>query len=199
MTTTDVAKWEDHMVGVMSGKRFRNMEGLSGEIPFFIYPYAPEDALEVAASKKRIKTKLSQQGIEVIEVNLYDLAVEVLQERDVWDALIEMEPTTPKDDLLEGLRSMLDPGDDLAPAIQKKLAQQPFDIFFLTGIGEVFPFIRSHHVLNNLQTVAGDKPMVMFFPGRYEQSKTLGSTLALFGSVPDDNYYRAKDIREQEA
>lgn len=94
---------------------------------------------------------------------------------------------------------MLDPGDDLAPAIQARLSAQSFDIFFLTGIGEVFPFIRSHNVLNNLQTIASDKPMLMFFPGRYEQSQALGSSLVLFGVVKDDQYYRAKDIREQEA
>lgn len=199
MSTGDVAKWENHLVAVMSGSRFRNKEGLVGEDPYFIYPYDPRDALEIAASKKRIKTKLAQRGIEVLEVNLYDLVVEVLQQRRVWDDLIKLEPTISKDDFREGLRSMLDPGDDLAPAIKSKLAAQPFDIFFLTGIGEVFPFIRSHSVLNNLQTLAGDKPMLMFFPGSYEQSKTLGSSLVLFGSVPDDNYYRAKDIREQEA
>lgn len=199
MSTHDVAKWEDHLVAVMSGKRFRNMEGLSGEVPFFIYPYEPADALEIAQSKKRIKTKLSQQGIQVLEVNLYDLVIELLKDRGVWDDLIAMEPDTSKEDFREGLRSMLDPGDDLAPLIQDRLKAQPFDIFFLTGIGEVFPYIRSHNVLNNLQTIASDKPMLMFFPGRYEQSQTLGSSLVLFGVVNDDQYYRAKDIREQEA
>jgi hypothetical protein len=199
MSTADVAKWEDHLVAVMSGKRFRNMEGLSGEVPFFIYPHEATDALEVAQSKKRIKTKLAQRGIDVVEVNLYDLAVEILKERGVWDDLIEMEPGTPKEDFREGLRSMLDANDDLAPAIQARLAVQPFDIFFLTGIGEVFPYIRSHNVLNNIQTIASGRPMLMFFPGRYEQSQTLGSSLVLFGVLKDDQYYRAKDIREQEA
>ncbi|WP_353807672.1 DUF1788 domain-containing protein [Agromyces sp. SYSU T00194] len=199
MSSNDVAKWESHLVAVMSGPRFLNNEGLIGEDPYFIYPYDPRDALEVAASKKRIKTKLAQRGIEVLEVNLYDLVVEVLQDRGVWADLVELEPTISKVDFREGLQSMLDPGDDLAPAIRARFAAHSFDILFLTGIGEVFPFIRSHSVLNNLQNVADDKPMLMFFPGSYEQSKTLGSTLVLFGSVPDDNYYRAKDIREQEA
>jgi hypothetical protein len=199
MSAREVAKWEDHLVAVMSGTRFRNMEGLSGEVPFFIYPYDPTDALEIAQSKQRIKTKLLQQGIVVLDVNLYDLVVEILKERGVWDELIAMEPETPKDDFREGLRSMLDPGDDLAPAIQKRLEATPFDIFFLTGIGEVFPYIRSHNVLNNIQAIASDRPMLMFFPGRYEQSQTLGSSLVFLGLMKDDQYYRAKDIREQEA
>ena len=69
---------------------------------------------------------------------------------------------------------------------------------FLTGIGEVFPYIRSHNVLNNLQSVVVGRPMLMFFPGRYEQSDTLGSSLVLFGRLKDDQYYRAKNILEQE-
>ena len=80
-----------------------------------------------------------------------------------------------------------------------RLAQVEFDIFFLTGIGEVFPYIRSHNVLNNLQSVVTGRPMLMFFPGRYEQSDTLGSSLVLFGQLKDDQYYRAKNILEQEA
>ncbi len=74
-----------------------------------------------------------------------------------------------------------------------------FDIVFLTDIGEVFPYIRSHNVLNNLQSVVTGKPMLMFFPGRYEQSDTIGSSLVLFGRLKEDQYYRAKNILEQEA
>ena len=69
---------------------------------------------------------------------------------------------------------MLDPQLHIAPAIRAKIEDGAFDIFFLTGIGEVFPYIRSHNVLNNLQSVVTGKPMLMFFPGRYEQSDTLG-------------------------
>ena len=54
-------------------------------------------------------------------------------------------------------------------------------------------------MLNNLQSVSKDKPMLMFFPGAYEQSETLGSSLVLFGRLKDDQYYRAKNILEQEA
>ena len=96
------------------------------------------------------------------------------------------------------LQSMLNPQQHLAPLIAEKLADGDCDIVFLTGIGEVFPYIRSHNVLNNLQSVVSGKPMLMFFPGRYEQSETLGSALVLFSRLKDDQYYRAKNILEQE-
>lgn len=94
---------------------------------------------------------------------------------------------------------MLDPQHHIAPAVRSKIDGSEFDILFLTGIGEVFPYIRSHNVLNNLQSVVTTRPMLMFFPGRYEQSETLGSSLVLFGRLKDDQYYRAKNILEQEA
>ncbi len=194
----ELSRQEEHLYAVLSSKRFLRMEGLGNEVPFFIYPYPPEDALEVAKSKKRIKNRLSNAGIVVREVNLYDLSVEILKERGVWERLLALEPGQDKADFRELLQGMLDPQDHLAPAIRAKIADGGFDIFFLTGIGEVFPYIRSHNVLNNLQSIVTGKPMLMFFPGRYEQSATLGSSLVLFGRLKDDQYYRAKNILEQE-
>ncbi|MEP7763105.1 DUF1788 domain-containing protein [Sanguibacter sp. 25GB23B1] len=199
ITTHDLHREEEHLFNVLSGKRFLQMEGLSNEVPFFIYPYPAEAALKVAQAKQRVKNKLSQKGISVYEVNLYDLSVEILKERGVWERVILAEPDTDKDDFREMLQGMLDPQIHIAPAIRAKVAENDFDIFFLTGLGEVFPYIRSHNVLNNLQSVVTGKPMLMFFPGRYEQSDTLGSSLVLFGRLKDDQYYRAKNILEQEA
>ncbi|KUM78837.1 MULTISPECIES: DUF1788 domain-containing protein [Streptomyces] len=199
MKPTELSKQEEHLFQVLSGKRFLQMEGLSNEVPFFIYPYDPEDALVVAGVKKRIKNRLANRGIEVREINLYDLSVEMLKKRGVWDRLLALEPEQDKADFRELLQGMLDPQDHISPAIRAKLAEGDFDIFFLTGIGEVFPYIRSHNVLNNLQSVVTGKPMLLFFPGRYEQSDTLGSSLVLFGRLKDDQYYRAKNILEQEA
>lgn len=200
MTTQQVLEHEQHLLSVLSSRRFLEMEGLGNEVPFFIYPYDPEDSLAAAAAKKRLKNKLkNEHGITVLEINLYDLTVEMLQARGVWDRLLKLEVEQGKEALLKPLQNMLDPGSKLTPAIKERLDAASYDILFLTGIGEVFPYIRSHSVLNNLQTVAASKPMLMFFPGDYKQSGTAGSSLVLFGRLKDDNYYRAFDIRDREA
>ena len=198
MTPHELSRQEEHLFAVLSGERFLKMEGLSNEVPFFIYPYEPEHALDVAKAKKRVKNRLANRGIEVREINLYDLSVDVLKERGDWDEVLEVELELDKAEFTEMLQSMLNPQQHLAPAIRERLADGEFDIVFLTGIGEVFPYIRSHNVLNNLQSVVVGRPMLMFFPGRYEQSDTLGSSLVLFGRLKDDQYYRAKNILEQE-
>ncbi len=176
------------------------MEGLGNEVPFFIYPYEPEDALAVAAATKRIKNRLKlDHGVTVLEINLYDLSVNMLKDRGVWDRLLKLEVEQGKDAFLKPIQNMLDPSTKLIPAIKQQLDSGPYDILFLTGIGEVFPYIRSHNVLNNLQTVVTAKPMLIFFPGDYKQSGSAGSSLVLFGRLKDDNYYRAFDIRDREA
>jgi hypothetical protein len=200
VSVQQVQAQEKHLLKVLSGSRFLEMESLGGEVPFFIYAYDPEDSLEVGAAKKRLKNKLTNEhGVKILEINLYDLAIEILKERGVWDRLLELEKQQGKDAFLKPLQNMLDPGSKLVPVINQRLESSNADILFITGIGEVFPYIRSHNVLNNLQTVLNHKPMLLFFPGEYKQSQTAGSSLVLFGRLKDDNYYRAFDIRDREA
>ena len=195
-----LAQQEEHLLKVLRSERFLQMEGLGNEVAHFIYDYDPAWALDVIQAKKRIKTKLDTElGIEVLEINLYDLCVELLKKRNVWDRILAAESRMDKQEFLKMLQNMLDPQIHLAPAIKERIETESFQILFLTGVGEVFPFVRSHTVLNNLQTVVSDKPMLMFFPGRYEVSATQGSALVLFGQLKDDSFYRAKRILDQEA
>ena len=92
------------------------------------------------------------------------------------------------------LQGVLDSETHLIPAIARKMAEVPFDVMFLSGIGEVFPYIRSHNVLNNLQSTAKEHPTVLFFPGKYTHSLADGASLDLFSKLHDDKYYRAFNI-----
>lgn len=185
---------EKHLEQVLSSPRFLSMQGLGNEVPFFICPFDPAESVAMDGVRHRVVNRLRQNGIEVLTIDLYDLAVSLLKERGVWQRILAAEPGQRKADLLEMLQSLLDPQTKLAPAIADRLAAQPGQIAFITGVGEVFPYIRSHNVLNNLQSVAKDRPLVMFFPGEYRQSATLGSSLELFGRLHDDQYYRAFNI-----
>ena len=69
-------------------------------------------------------------------------------------------------------------------------------ILLLTGVGQVYPFIRTHSVLNNLQRVAKDYPTLLFFPGEYTFNEGRGQSLDLFGVLNEDKYYRAFNIME---
>ena len=188
-----------HLFSVVSGQRFLNKQGLGNEVPFFICPYRPEEAVEMERLQRQLVNRLEQAGIRTLSINLYDLAVDILKERDIWEQVLELEPTVSKDQLKELLQGVLDPEAHLVPAIASKLQSIEFDVLFLSGVGEVFPYIRSHNVLNNLQSTAKDQPTVMFFPGSYTHSLETGASLDLFGRLHDDKYYRAFNIFHYEA
>ena len=94
---------------------------------------------------------------------------------------------------------MLDPEKHIVPEIRRRIdAETDLDILVLTGIGRVFPFVRSHNILNNLQVAVSGFPVLLLFPGEYRQMASAGSSLVLFDMLTDDQYYRAKNIMEQE-
>jgi hypothetical protein len=188
-----------HLFAVISGQRFLNKQGLGNEIPFFICPFKPEEAVEMERLKRQLVNRLEQSGVRILEINLYDLSIEILKERDIWDQIVEMESSFSKDQLKELLQGVLDPESHLIPAIASRLEAIDFNVLFLSGVGEVFPYIRSHNVLNNLQSTAKEKPTVMFFPGAYTHSIESGASLDLFGRLHDDKYYRAFNIFHCEA
>jgi hypothetical protein len=188
-----------HLFAVISGQRFLKKQGLGNEVPFFICPFKPEESDEMERLQHQLVNRLEHAGVRVLEINLYDLSIEILKERDIWDRIIEMEESVSKEELKELLQGVLDPEAHLIPAIAAKLANADFDVLFLSGVGEVFPYIRSHNVLNNLQSTAKEKPTVMFFPGAYTHSLESGASLDLFGRLHDDKYYRAFNIFHCEA
>lgn len=184
----------EHLFTLIASQRFLKMQGLGNEVPFFICPYAPEEGVQMQKMEQQLVRRLGQEGVHVLEIDLYDLSIELLQARGIWDRIVQVEETTPKEQLKELLQNVLDPETHLVPAMAQKMAESRFDVLFITGVGEVYPFIRSHNVLNNLQSTAKDQPTVMFFPGRYTHSLETGASLDLFGRLHDDKYYRAFNI-----
>jgi len=183
-----------HLFDVISGERFLKKQGLGNEVPFFICPFKPEESVEMERLQRQLVNRLEQEGVRILEINLYDLSIKILKERGIWDQIIEVEQSVSKDQLKELLQGVLDPEAHLIPAIAAKMAITDFEVLFVSGVGEVFPYIRSHNVLNNLQSTAKDKPTVIFFPGSYTHSLESGASLDLFGKLHDDKYYRAFNI-----
>lgn len=184
----------NHLYNVISGERFLSKQGLGNEVPFFICPYKPDIALSMKRIQRQLVNRLSQVSVKVLEIDLYDLSIELLKERDIWDQIMEQESSFPKDQLMELLQGVLDSAAHLIPAITKEMQVADFHVLFISGVGEVFPYIRSHNVLNNLQAAAKERPTVMFFPGAYTHSLETGASLDLFGRLQDDKYYRAFNI-----
>ncbi|MBA4043544.1 MAG: DUF1788 domain-containing protein [Erythrobacter sp.] len=188
----------EHLFKVVTSERFLTKQGPGNEVPFYICPYPAEEGLSMVEDRLGLITRIKHAGVTVLDLSLYDLSLSILEERGILQQVIEMEQDTEKAELRELLQSVLDPEANLTPKIGEAIRTTPHDVIFLSGVGEVYPYIRSHNVLNNLQSTAKDKPTVLFFPGSYTHSLAVGASLDLFGVLHDDKYYRAYDILNYE-
>ena len=190
----EIAEKFRHLYNVVSSERFLSKKALGGEIPFFISTYKAEDELKVRDAIKALIRKLDTSGIPVLEINLYDLVCDIFEAKGGIERMFRVEKAKSKEKFLKALQSSLNIHLVMMPEIEKRIKNSNAKVYFLTGIGLVFPYIRSHTVLNNLQNIAKDAPTIMFFPGEYD-----GHSLRLFGLLKDDNYYRAFNIDKIEA
>lgn len=188
----------EHLFKVVTSQRFLTKQGLGNEVPFFICPYPAEEGLSMVEDRLALVTRITHAGVAVLDLSLYDLSLGILEERGILDQILEIEAETDKGEIRELLQSVLDPKANLIPRIGDAIQAAPHDVIFLSGVGEVYPYIRSHNVLNNLQSTAKDKPTVLFFPGSYTHALATGASLDLFGRLHDDKYYRAFNILNYE-
>lgn len=170
-------------------KDFLECKGLGNEIPFWIFDYEPEKELLVRDTIEKIITGFeSKNSLKIIQIDLYRLCLEIFSRKITDEQLIQFEKKKGSDALLEKVKIILKPEvvkKGIAARLQEK-SQDDFDIIFLTGIGNAWPMIRAHSVLNNLHSVTGNKPMITFYPGKFS-----GLDLSLFGEFKNKNYYRA--------
>ncbi|SQH76708.1 conserved protein of unknown function,might containing DUF1788 [Shewanella benthica] len=186
-----------YLTDVLQSDSFLKMEGLNGDIPFHICPFDPVLQNDVNLLIKQLINYLSDIQVKVLEINLYSLCIEILKEEGDLEWLLENETTLDRDELKEELQGILDIESIITPAITKKMQQEEFQVLIISGVGEVFPYIRSNNILSNLQKNAKDKPTLMFFPGEYKHSLENGASLVLFGKFEDDKYYRAFNILDR--
>lgn len=188
----------EHLYRVITSERFLTKQGLGNEVPFFICPFPAEEGLTMIEDRFDLIERIGHAGVTALDLSLYDISLGLLEERGILEDVLAAETDIEKSELRELLQGVLDVHEHLIPKIAEAIAAQPHDVIFLSGVGEVYPYIRSHNVLNNLQSTAKDKPTVLFFPGSYTHSTATGGSLDLFGLLHDDKYYRAFNILNYE-
>lgn len=184
-TEKDLGKIESE-IGKTS---FLNGKGLGNEVSYYVFDYDPKDEILVREYIDKLvkKDKEFGDGYKLKVYDVYDLMIELLESEGYLEDCFEMEKNDGMNYLVESVNDLLRMNDDnnyFAEYIEENTPEKA--IVFLTGVGKIFPFVRSHKILNNLHQSFNKAPVVMFYPGKYD-----GQSLELFGEFKDDNYYRA--------
>lgn len=178
-----------HIHQVMSSDSFLKMDALNGELPFWIAPYEISSQDLVEQEIKNLQIKLDNAGIKTLLIDLFELSCSLIDDNIGLSEIFSLELETDKSDFKDAIQSIINIHERFIPAIVEQVDSIKPNILLIKGIGAVYPFIRSHIVLNNLQSAVQNIPTVMFFCGVYN-----GQSLNLFGTLKDDNYYRAFNI-----
>jgi len=171
-----------------------NKNKTAGDLKFYIFDYDPID--EIRVREEVIKTK--NTNAEIVLFDLYEMMIEIINENGYLDTIKTLEQEYEKDLLLNEVFQPMLALEQSGNAILDKFAKSVDDdgnhIVLITGVGKSFPIIRSHTILNNLQSIFKKNPVVMIYPGKFSARK---GHLKLFDRLDDDNYYRAFPIIER--
>lgn len=174
----------------ITNSSFKEGKGLGNEIGFYIFDYEPKYEMLVREYVYNLKRQIKKENynVHIKEFDLYDVMLELLDQKGYLQKNFEMEKKKGSRHVFHATEKTLRLTSDKDNKIVNYISQntEDDDIVFLTGVGKVWPIIRSHTVLNNLHRVLDHVPVVLFFPGTYD-----GGSLRLFNEVKDDNYYRA--------
>lgn len=173
----------------ISDEDFLANRGVANEVRYYVFDYESCDELIMREKIKALKKQNNPDadGFQIVEYDLYELVIGILEEKGYLDKCIKFEDAKGMEYVYTAVSKMLRLTNDDNLIVNKIVAETPdHAVVFLTGVGKVFPFVRSHNVLNNLHQVLDKVPVVMFYPGQWN-----GQSLSLFGTINDGNYYRA--------
>lgn len=179
----------DEIIQRITKESFRKNTGLGNEIGYYIFDYEPRYEMLVREYVHFLKQKINESdyGFKIKEFDLYEIMLELLETKSYLEKNFKMEQVKGSEFVFNATKKTLrltEKDDLIIQYIKDRVVKG--DVVFITGVGKVWPIIRSHTVLNNLHQVLDEVPVIMFFPGVYD-----GLELVLFEEIKDDNYYRA--------
>lgn len=165
-----------------ANEQFLTNRGLSNEVGIYIFAYDPKDEMAVREFVRIHKNRNSAYNI--IEFDLYKTFISICEEKKIIKSIPSMQERKGSEYLKEQLKKVASP-----ESFAKKMVYEPHkygDIVVITGVGEIYPFLRVHSFLESIQHMFEDVPVVVMYPGKYD-----GQTLVLFNKFFDANHYRS--------
>jgi len=178
------------IVGRITTHDFISARGIGNEIAFYIFDYPPAEELRIRQYITFLLETLARKKAELRpkHINLFRFLVEYLRERGFLEKCFALQHTRGDAALYKALKGILD-GRKIARHFKREVQPEVHDLVLVSGVGSVYPLLRTHTLLHNLSPIMGNTPLIVFFPGEYKQGE-----LRIFGegrSEMQANYYRA--------
>ncbi|MFD1392907.1 DUF1788 domain-containing protein [Lacticaseibacillus jixianensis] len=174
---------------------FQQNHGLSNEVGYYIFDYDAKDELIVRENVANIavSSTVATIGADVKVFDLFDIMMGIVDRFGYREGFENIEREDGMAEVVTQMNNILDMDSErnlVVEYVRQAVENDKSTIIFLTGVGKIFPLLRSHKILNTMNQVIDKFPVVMFYPGYYD-----GVRLKMFGQLEDDNYYRAFGLR----
>ena len=166
-------------------------KGIGNEIGFYTFCYDPSLEFECRAYVDELMAD-AQSGklpCNLQVFNLYDVMLDVCEQRRILCAIPRREAKVGSEAQIKELQKPCSSKSFARYLLERTQPHQPGDVILLTGVGEVFPLLRVHNLLNDMLADFGTVPVVVMYPGSFD-----GRQLKLFNKENASSYYRAFDI-----
>lgn len=178
----DVEVRLDKLKYLIQQSDFLEGKGLSNEVNILIFCYEPKEEMIIRHFLKQIKN--DSLNCNVISYDLYEVFLEICKDKRILDRIPALEEKRGK----EFIRKQFEKSCD-AKTFASKMQYEDHkigDVIVLSGIGKVFPFMRVHSLLEAMQPLFNDVPIVVLYPGDFD-----GHYVKLFNKLKANEYYRA--------
>lgn len=190
MHTGEQMTFENRLNAVLqeiTSDKFLKKNNVAGEIPFYVFDYPPEEEIKMREHISFMEERIAKQypHIRFRHVRLFNLMIEHLTDRGNIDKAYTLECEKGSAALWNALSASVKP-ERFVNIIAGKYDLTECNLIFISGVGTIWPWVRAHSLLNNLQSITGNVSVVLFYPGRYT-----GQSFQLFDRLEENNYYRA--------
>ena len=170
----------------ITSEGFLRGTGIGNEVAFYIFDYPADEEMRLREYLKFLAGHLAKTHphLRVKHVNLFEMVIEALNARGFLERSFEKQKRDGDAALLKTLAPLFD-GAKLAAAFAERVNPAETDLVLVSGVGSVYPIVRTHNLLSALQPKMGHTPLVVFYPGVYD-----GQSVRLFGKLKGP-YYRA--------
>ena len=180
----ELEKRLDELKTLIQNTDFLAGKGLCNQVNIRIFCYEPEKEMTVRAFVQRLEEKKDALQCRPKIFNLFQIFLDICREKKIVDRIALLEEQKGDEFLLKQMRNIA----PSAAFVQKMQygSQEQGDVVIVTGVGEAFPFIRIHSLLEAMQPFFPKVPIVALYPGTFD-----GRNVRLFNRLTPNAYYRA--------
>lgn len=172
----------DNIREMIQESDFLEGKGLSNEVNIRIFCYDPKEEMVIRQFIKQIQ--IESLNCNLIHYDLYQVFLDICEDKRILNRIPALEEKRGKDFIRKQFEKSCD-----AKTFAEKMQydnHKSGDVIVLSGVGKVFPFMRVHALLEVMQPLFNDVPILVFYPGEFD-----GHYVKLFNKLKANEYYRA--------